>query len=201
MGDRKSSEMIASLDGILIYSDANSVIVRVGGVGFQINISRYTLNQLGDIGSAVSLYTYIYLRTDNVAMYGFATREELVLFKELITVSGIGPKIALALLSTMKPEQLVMAITSNNVEMIVQVPGIGKKVANRLIVELKGKLQKEWEEASLQFEPENAEAVDALTSLGYSLREATQLISSIPNSSELKLEEKIKLALQQLGAP
>jgi holliday junction DNA helicase RuvA len=201
MGDRKSSEMIASLDGILIYNDANSVIVRVGGVGFQINISRYTLNQLGDIGSAVSLYTYIYLRTDNVAMYGFATREELVLFKELITVSGIGPKIALALLSTMKPEQLVMAITSNNVEMIVQVPGIGKKVANRLIVELKGKLQKEWEEASLQFEPENAEAVDALTSLGYSLREATQLISSIPNSSELKLEEKIKLALQQLGAP
>ncbi len=192
--------MIASLDGTLVYNDANSAIVRVGGIGFQVNISRYTSNQFGDIGSTVSLYTHLYLRTDNVAIYGFASREELILFRDLISVSGIGPKVALALLSTLDPEQLVMAITAGNVELIVQVPGIGKKVANRLIIELKGKLQKEWGEASFQFEPENAEAVAALTSLGYSLREATQLISSIPNSSELDLEEKIKLALQQLGA-
>jgi Holliday junction DNA helicase RuvA len=192
--------MIASLEGTLVYNDMNSVIVNVGGIGFQLNISKYTLNQLENIGSTVSLYTHLYLRTDNVAMYGFASREELVLFKDLISVSGIGPKVALAMLSTLNPEQLVMAITSGNAELIVQVPGIGKKVASRLIVELKGKLQKEWGETSFQFKPANAEAVAALTSLGYSLREATQAVSSLPDSSELSLEEKIKLALQQLGA-
>jgi len=192
--------MIASLEGTLVYNDMNSVIVNVGGIGFQLNISKYTLNQLENIGSTVSLYTHLHLRTDNVAMYGFASREELVLFKDLISVSGIGPKVALAMLSTLNPEQLVMAITSGNTELIVQVPGIGKKVANRLIVELKAKLQKEWGETSLQFKPANAEAVAALTSLGYSLREATQAISSLPDASELSLEEKIRLALQQMGA-
>jgi len=192
--------MIASLEGTLVHNDTNSVIVNVGGIGFQLNISTYTLNQLEKIGSTVSLYTHLYLRTDNIALYGFASREELVLFKDLISVSGIGPKVALAMLSTLNPEQLVTAITSGNTELIVQVPGIGKKVASRLVVELKGKLQKEWGETTLQFKPANAEAVAALTGLGYSLREATQAISSIPDSAEMNLEEKIKLALQQLGA-
>ena len=191
--------MIATLDGTLEYSDANSAIIKVGGIGFKVSISRYTLDQFGDIGSSISIYIHFHLRTDNVSLYGFSSKEELVLFEDLISISGIGPKVALALLSSLNPKQLVLAITSGSVEVIVQVPGIGKKVANRLIVELKGKLEKEWGEDALPLDPENAEAVAALTSLGYSLREATQALSTVQNSSALNLEDKVRLALQQLG--
>jgi len=191
--------MIATLDGTLEYSDANSAIVKVGGIGFRVYASRYTLDQFGDVGSSISIFIHFHLRTDNVSLYGFSSKEELVLFEDLISISGIGPKVALALLSSLNPKQLVLAITSGSVEVIVQVPGIGKKVANRLIVELKGKLEKEWGEDALPLDPENAEAVAALTSLGYSLREASQALSTIQNSSALNLEDKVRLALQQLG--
>ena len=191
--------MIATLDGTLEYSDANSAIVKVGGIGFKVYVSRYTLDQFGDVGSSISIYIHFHLRTDNISLYGFSSKEELVIFEDLISVSGIGPKVALALLSSLNPKQLVLAITSGSVEAIVQVPGIGKKVASRLIVELKGKLEKEWGEEALPLAPENAEAVAALTSLGYSLREASQALSSIQNSSALSLEDKVRLALQQLG--
>jgi Holliday junction DNA helicase RuvA len=155
-GYQKEVEMIATLDGTLEYSDANSAIVKVGGIGFKVYVSRYTLDQLGDVGSSISIYTHF-------------------------------------------PKQLVLAITSGSVDAIVQVPGIGKKVASRLIVELKGKFEKEWGEEALPLAPENAEAVAALTSLGYSLREASQALSAIQNSSALSLEDKVRLALQQLG--
>ena len=191
--------MIATLDGTLEYSGYNSVIVKVNGIGFKVYSSRYTLDQFGDTGSSISMFIHFHLRTDNVSLYGFSSKEELTLFEDLISVSGIGPKVALALLSSLNPKQLVLAITSSSVEVIVQVPGIGKKVANRLIVELKGKLEKKWGEEAIPLDPENAEAVAALTSLGYSLREASKAISAIQSSSALKLEEKIRLALQQLG--
>ena len=191
--------MIATLDGTLEYSDYNSVIVKVNGIGFKVYSSRYTLDQFGDTGSSISMFIHFHLRTDNVSLYGFSSKEELSLFEDLISVSGIGPKVALALLSSLNPKQLVLAITSSSVEVIVQVPGIGKKVANRLIVELKGKLEKEWGEEAIPLDSENVEVVAALTSLGYSLREASKAISAIQSSSALKLEEKIRLALQQLG--
>lgn len=191
--------MIATLDGTLEYSDSNSAIVKVGGIGFKVYASRYTLDQFGDAGSSVSIHIHFHMRTDNISLYGFSSKEELVLFEDLISVSGIGPKVALALLSSLNPKQLVLAVTSESVEVIVQVPGIGKKVANRLIVELKGKFEKEWGEDTLSLDPENAEAVAALTSLGYSLREATQVLAAIQNSPSLNLEDKVRLALQKLG--
>lgn len=191
--------MIATLDGTLEYSDSNSAIVKVGGIGFKVYVSRYTLDQFGDAGSSVSLHIHFRMRTDNISLYGFSSKEELVLFEDLISVSGIGPKVALALLSSLNPKQLVLAITSGSVDVIVQVPGIGKKVASRLVVELKGKFEKEWGEDVLPLDPENAEAVTALTSLGYSLREATQALATIQNSPSLNLEDKVRLALQELG--
>jgi len=192
--------MIATLAGTLEYRGADSIIINVGGIGFQAYVPGSTLGQLGAVGDKLSLYTHLHLREDNIALYGFASEEELALFKNFISVSGIGPKAALSLLSALNPEQLAMAITSGNVDIISQVPGIGKKMANRLVIELRSKLEKEWKEAALPLAPENADAVTALTSLGYSLREATQAISSIPDSPELSLEEKVKLALQQLAA-
>ena len=191
--------MIATLEGTLEYRGIGSVIIKVGGVGFQVYVPSSSLGKLGAAGDKVSLYTHFHLREDNVSLYGFASTEELALFKNLISVSGVGPKAALALLSSLSVEQLAMAITSGTAELLSQAPGIGKKVASRIIIELKGKLEREWKEGALPLAPEDADAIAALTSLGYSLREATQAISSLPNSEGLSLEEKVKMALQQLG--
>lgn len=191
--------MIATLKGTLEYRGTDSVIINVGGMGFQVYVPGSTLSQLGAINDKVSLYTHLHLREDNVSLYGFASEEELALFRNLISVSGIGPKAALALLSALDPEQLVIAITSGNIDVISQVPGIGRKMANRMVIELKSKLEKEWKEAALPLATENTDVIAALTSLGYSLREATQAVFSLPGSSELSLEEKVKLALQQLA--
>jgi len=194
-------EMIAILEGTLEYRGVDSVIINVGGIGFQVHVPGSTLSQLGAINDKVSLYTHLHLREDNVSLYGFASEEELALFKNLISVSGIGPKAALALLSALNPEQLAMAIASGNVDVISQVPGIGKKIAGRLVVELKGKLEREWKKgAVLPLAAENTDAIAALTNLGYSLREAIQAVSNLPDSAELSLEEKVKMALQQLAA-
>ncbi|MBA7506291.1 Holliday junction ATP-dependent DNA helicase RuvA [subsurface metagenome] len=193
--------MIATLEGTLEYRGVDSVIINVGGIGFQVHVPGSTLSQLGAIKDKVSLYTHLHLREDNVSLYGFASEEELALFKNLISVSGIGPKAALALLSALNPEQLAMAIASGNVDVISQVPGIGKKIAGRLVVELKGKLEREWKKGgALPLAAENTDAIAALTNLGYSLREATQAVSNLPDSAELSLEEKVKMALQQLAA-
>lgn len=191
--------MIATLKGTLEYRGVNSVIINVSGIGFQVYVPGSTLSQLGTIDNRVSLYTHFHLREDNASLYGFATEAELALFRNLISVSGIGPKAALGLLSAMDPEQLVIAITSDNSDFISQAPGIGKKMAKRIVVELKSKLEKEWEGAALPLAVENADVVAALTSLGYSVREASQAASNLPVSSELSLEEKVKQTLQQLG--
>lgn len=191
--------MIATLEGMLEYRGVDSVIINVGGIGFQVHVPGSTLSQLGAIKDKVSLYTHLHLREDNVSLYGFASEEELALFKYLISVSGIGPKTALALLSALNPEQLAMAITGGNVDIISQVPGIGRKMASRLVVELKGKLEREWKGALLPLAAEDADAIAALTNLGYSLREATQAVSNLPDSAGFSLEEKVKMALQQLA--
>ena len=192
--------MIATLEGTLEYRGVDSVIINVAGIGFHVHVPSSTLSQLGAVSDTVSLYTHLHVTQDNVALYGFASGEELALFKNLVSVSGVGPKVALALLSSLSAEQLAMAITGGNVDLISQVPGIGKKVAGRLVIELKGKLAKEWKGAALPSAPEDADAITALTSLGYSLREATQAVSRLPGSPELSLEEKVKLALEQLAA-
>ena len=191
--------MIATLEGILEYRGDDYIIINVGGIGFRVYVPSSTLSQLGDVKGKVSLYTHLHLREDNVSLYGFASSEELALFKNLISVSGVGSKVALALLSALSPEQLAMAITSGNVDLISQAPGIGKKMAGRLVIELRGKLEKEWKEAALPLAPESADTIAALTGLGYSLAEATKAISKLPVSEELSLEEKIRIALQEMA--
>ncbi len=191
--------MIATLEGTLEYCGIDSAVIKVGGVGVQVYLPGSTLIQLGALGDKISLYTHLYVKEDNISLYGFTSTEEVALFKNLISISGIGPKVALALLSKLSAEQLATAIISGNVDLIQQVPGIGKKMANRLVVELRDKLEREWKEAALPLAPKDSDAIAALTSLGYSLREAAQVVSSIPNSSELSLEEKVKTALQELS--
>ena len=191
--------MIATLEGTLQYRSVDSIIVSVQGIGFQVYVPGSTLSRLGAINDKVFLYTHLNVKEDNISLYGFASSQEQILFKNLISISGVGPKLALSLLSSLSVEQLTMAILSGNVDLLDQVPGVGKKVANRIAVELKGKLEQELEGAILPLAQEDSDVIAALTSLGYSLREATQAVSSLTSSSELSLEEKIRTALQQLA--
>jgi len=191
--------MIATLEGILEYRGDDSIIINVGGIGFRVYVPSSTLSQLGAVKGKVSLYTHLHVREDNISLYGFASSEELALFKNLISVSGIGAKLALIILSALNPEQLIVAITSGDIDLLSQAPGVGKKMASRLVVELKGKLEKEWKEVALPLAPESADVIAALTGLGYSVAEATKAISKLPDSEELSLEEKIKMALQQMA--
>jgi Holliday junction DNA helicase RuvA len=191
--------MIATLEGTLEYRGDNSIIINVGGIGFRVYVPASTLSQLGAVKGRVSLYTHLHVREDNISLYGFASSEELTLFKSLISVSGIGTKLALSLLSALNPEQLVMAITSGDIDLLSQTPGIGKKMASRLVVELRGKLEKDWREMALPLAPERVDVIAALTGLGYSVTEAAKAISRLPDSEELSLEEKVKMALQQMA--
>ncbi len=188
--------MIAALKGKLQALGSDWAIVNVNGIGFQVHMPTSTLSTLGTIGEEVELHTHLYIREDNATLYGFASAEELGLFQTLIGVSGLGPKLALAMLSAMSTEKLAMAIASGSADLLAEIPGIGKKTANRLILELKEKIGAGWLAApAAEFAEENADVLAALTTLGYSVREATRAVATIPPDQSLSLEEKIKLAL------
>jgi Holliday junction DNA helicase RuvA len=192
--------MIAGVEGILVSKAVNSVKVKAGPVTFLVSVPGSTLSRLGQPGSAVSLHTHLYVREDLMALYGFSSQQELVLFEQLITVSGIGPKVALALLTTLSAEQIATAIVSGNADLLSQVPGIGKKTAGRIILDLKGKLEKGWEGEFLPSITESdSDAVSALIGLGYSIREATQALGNITPGEGMTVEDKVRLALQQLA--
>jgi len=193
--------MIVALEGILDSRGIDSAVVKVGPLSLLVYVPGSTLSRLGTVGDKVHLHTHLYVREDNLSFYGFASADELALFQNLISVSGIGPKAALAFLSTLNVDQLASAIVSGNVDLLTQVPGIGKKMAGRVVLELKGKLEKGWAGAvTPALTPDDADVVAALTTLGYSLKEATQAVAGLPNAEELDLEEKVRLALRQLAA-
>lgn len=193
--------MIAAVEGTLVSKGNNSVVVKAGPVSFLVYVPGSTLSRLGHTGNMVFLHTYLYVREDNISLYGFSSAPELSLFEQLITVSGIGPKVALALLTTLSAEQIVSAILSSNADLLSQVPGIGKKTAARVILDLKGKLEKGWEgDVIPSISQGDSDAVAALTGLGYSIREATQALGSIPQADGMTLEEKVRQALQKLSS-
>ena len=193
--------MIVALEGILDSRGIDSAVVKVGPLSLLVYVPGSTLSRLGTVGDKVHLHTHLYVREDNLSFYGFASADELALFQNLISVSGIGPRAALAFLSTLNVDQLASAIVSGNVDLLTQIPGIGKKMAGRVVLELKGKLEKGWVGAvTPALTPDDADVVAALTTLGYSLKEATQAVAGLPNAEELDLEEKVRLALRQLAA-
>lgn len=193
--------MIVALEGILESRGTDSIVVKVGPISLSVSAPTSTLIEIGNVGDKVYLHTHLYLREDNIALYGFGSAEEKGLFQSLITVSGIGPRTALAVLSTLNPSQLISAIEGGNIDILSQVPGIGKKMAGRIVLELKGKLVKDWDGAvAPSVKQEDSDVVAALTGLGYSLREATYAVAALPDSKRgLALEERVKMALQQLA--
>ncbi|MDP7286082.1 MAG: Holliday junction branch migration protein RuvA [Dehalococcoidales bacterium] len=192
--------MIASLEGKLESLGGDFAIINVGGVGFQVYMPTSTLSTLGAVGKEVKLYTHLHLREDNATLYGFASTDELELFQTLINVSGLGPKLALAMLSAMSVEKLTAAIVTSNADLLTVIPGIGKKVASRLILELKDKIAAGWVTTPVaELAAENTDVLAALTSLGYSASEATRAVATLPHDQNLSLEEKLKLALGYFG--
>lgn len=188
--------MIASIKGKLELLGSDAVVINVGGIGLRVYVPTSTLSTFNTIGEEIKLFTHFHLREDNMALYGFVAMDELELFKVLISVSGLGPKLALTMLSTMSVEQLAMAIATGSVELLIQIPGIGKKMANRLLLELKDKIDTHWVTPAGDIIQENTEVIAALTYLGYSVAEAHSAVATLAPSSDLNIEDKIRLALQ-----
>ena len=192
--------MIASLQGVVESLGTDWAIINVGGVGFRVYMPSSVLSTLGTVGDSVQLHTHLHVKEDDISLYGFSTADELFLFETLIGVSGLGPRLALAMLSTMKVEQLTMAIATGSTELLTSVPGIGKKMAERLVLELKDKVGAGLAAVpAAQVAEEHAEVLAALTSLGYSVSEASQAVATLPRTDGLSLEEQVKLALQYFG--
>ena len=192
--------MIASLRGKLEALGVDWVIVNVNGIGFRVFVPTSTLSQMGAAGGEVRLYTHLHLREDNVSLFGFASSQELGMFKALLNVSGLGPKLALAMLSAMDAEQLVVAIASGNADLLTGIPGIGKKMASRLVLELKDKLGAGLVSSPMaELAQDNADVLAALTALGYSAAESARALAALPRDKSLSLEEKVRLALAYFG--
>ncbi|MCQ2492171.1 MAG: Holliday junction branch migration protein RuvA [Lachnospiraceae bacterium] len=198
--------MIAFVKGILeaVYSDG--VIIDHQGIGFDIK-TPYLMDRLPRCGSEVKLFTHMYVREDAIGLFGFPTMEELEVFRLLISVNGIGPKAALAVLSTMTVKDLKLAVISDDVKAITKTPGIGPKGAKRLILDLKDKLvidDVEEDDMPLDdvFEPARADAVaetaQALVSLGYSNSEAYAAIKGVEGKEEMDVETLLKAALKKM---
>lgn len=192
--------MIAGVRGTIESIGSNYVIIDIGGVSFQIFVSTSTLSALGEVGQQARLHTYLHVRDDNLTLYGFDSARELALFQTLITVKGIGPKVGLAMLSVMDADRLTMAVASGDATLLAGVPGIGKKTAERIVLELKDKVGGTLiMTQDLQSVQGNSEVVAALTSLGYSVSEATRAVATLPTSAHLSLEEKITISLKYFG--
>lgn len=198
--------MISHLNGILEHIDKNYLVVEVGNVGYHVKVSSSTLSRLPKIGEQIKLFTCQVVREDDISLYGFVSKEERSLFTLLLSVSGIGPKVSLALISSFPVDKLVAAITSGNVALISSVPGIGKKTAQKLVIELKDKVAKAYalKPADLALgiteeSPLIGDAIAALIALGYSSREARQAILQCgADFSKHGIEDVIKLSLKSL---
>ena len=194
--------MIYRLRGILVEKDTEGVVIDVGGVGYRSSASLATLRALPSLGEECVIHTRLVVREDAMLLFGFAEREERAAFDVLTAVSKVGPKLALSVLSSMSPQEISEAVARGDVIKFVSVPGLGKKTAERLVLELKGKSL-----ASFGPEPVVAggggggpymEARDALAALGYRLEEAEKALNDVPPQDSV--EKYIKEALRRIGS-
>lgn len=199
--------MIYSVRGILIYAEPTFAVVECGGVGFKCFISNSTLASLPSSGKEVNLFTYMSIREDAMDLYGFSTPNELDAFKLLISISGVGPKAAISILSALTPDKLAIAVSSGDVKSIQQAQGIGKKTAERIVLELKDKMVGVASgSASVVVEGiknvstnNNAqEAVEVLVSLGYNQSDAAAVIGGLDPS--MSVDDMIRKGLKALAA-
>lgn len=194
--------MIYSVRGKLIHTENSAAVVECGGVGYLCQTTMNTLKTL-KLNSEVTLYTYLNVREDAVDLFGFATQSELATFKTLISVSGVGPKAGLSILSELTAEQVAMAIATDDIKTITRAQGIGKKIAQRIILELKDKLAKseQTQTGSVQM-PQAAggnvpKAIEALGVLGYTPADVSPVLAQF--DAGLPVEQLIAMTLKQMG--
>lgn len=190
-----SSSLISSVRGSLEGTGADWADVAVGGVTLRVSVPSSSVDALGQVGDDVRLFTSLQVREDSLSLYGFETADFRLAFETLIGISGIGPRVALSILSIFTPDSLAAAVESSDVQGFIRVPGVGRKTASRIVLELKGKLEPSALYAALP----DTDATDALTALGYTLAEAREALSALPNGRDIPMEERVRLALQQLA--
>ncbi|MBM4458630.1 MAG: Holliday junction branch migration protein RuvA [Chloroflexi bacterium] len=190
--------MIATVEGRVSAKAHDALIVSVGGIGLRVSCPQTVLAG-ARVGEAVLLYTHLIVREDELALVGFASQEEKTLFEQLITVPGVGPRLGLSLLSAMAPDSLRMAIGQEQPDMLARVPGIGKKTAQKIVLELKDKVGPvEVAEGLAALTEADAAVIDALTALGYSIVEAQRAVQSLPRDVT-DVEERLRRALASFG--
>ena len=189
--------MIVSVRGTLEAVGPDWVHVQIGGVVLQAFVPSSSIASLGDVGSQVSLHTHLRIRDEQPILYGFSTPAALGLFLMLTAVSGVGPRLSLALLSNLDADGLQQAIASEDVSALSSTAGVGRRTAGRIILELKGKLADTITEVAPITVSGDSEVIEALMALGYSAPEARQAVAGIRGASDLSVEERIRLALQQ----
>ena len=175
------------------------VVVQVGGVGLQVQVPSSALDSLGPVGSQVTLETFLVIRDDAVTLYGFPTSEEKRLFELLVGVNGVGPKLALSALSVMTVGDAAAAIVSANVDALAKVPGIGRRTAGRIVLDLQSRMEQEWGMPVAIVQQAHGELAAALGALGYSPSEIHSAVAELGDLSELSLEEQVRQALQRLA--
>jgi Holliday junction DNA helicase RuvA len=198
--------MIAFLRGRVLEKHPNKVIVDVGGVGYDVAVPLSTFYVIGETGADISLRVHTHVREDQLALFGFATPLELAVFERLIAISGIGPKLALAVLSGIDPRELVAALQRNDVARLTKIPGVGKKTAERIVLELRDRLPKAMEAVATGAAPPapvdelRDDLASALMNLGYHRQAIDKALDKILNNQhESSFENNLRLALKDLS--
>lgn len=198
--------MYAYLKGSLEFTATNYAVVEVSGVGYKVYMSSAELSRLPAKGNAVMVYTHLHVREDMMDLYGFLTQDELLMFEMVISVSGVGPKVGLSLLSAMSPSSFALAVVNNDPKSITKAQGVGLKLAQRIILELKDKLKgQDYQAAGIDIGQEadiqssGSEAISALVVLGYSPQEAKRVVSKITGVTDVEgiIKEALKLMMKQ----
>jgi Holliday junction DNA helicase RuvA len=201
--------MIGRITGNLVHKQAPDILVEVGGVGYELQVPMTTLFQLPALGSEVSLVTHFVVREDAQLLYGFIDERDRMLFRQLIKVSGVGPKLGLTILSGMDARSFVRCVQRDDISSLIALPGVGKKTAERLLVEMRDKL-KDWlvgadptqEQGGALLAPVSdivADAEGALISLGYKPQEASRMVTAVNDDSVVDSEELIRRALKSMA--
>ncbi len=198
--------MFSYIKGTLELKTLNYIVIDVNGVGFKIFMSESAIQRLDETGKNIKIYTHMQVREDDISLYGFITNEELRMFELLLSVSGVGAKSAINMLSSITPSKFALAVISNDVKTLTKIPGIGTKSAQRIILELKDKLKTEDSITKDDVEIKNSiiednkleEAIQALKVLGYTRQEIENVIKKI-DTTTLSIEDIIRKALGYLG--
>ncbi|MBN1680562.1 MAG: Holliday junction branch migration protein RuvA [Anaerolineae bacterium] len=191
--------MIDILDGQVATIGDGHVVIMIGGIGLRVHVPTTLFDVIDGPGQHITLYTHLVVRDDALTLYGFPDQEERALFDLLVSISGVGPRIALAVLSTLTVEHIRNAVGRDDPAILTRVPGIGKKLAQKLVFELKDKIAVDAITGIAALSDLDTDVIAVMTTLGYSIVEAQAALQSIPRDAPDDVEERVRLALQHFG--